>query len=249
MPDALQGFDVEYTSAIVASAESPSTAAIRIDGIESQTFQYRLEGCYLLWLCSMEFVDRALAVTVTIFLLGILIGDSIVVLFPASQEPLRTIIQFRMLSPIQTAAEMGSIALFFLVFLNNSIPAVLSFLYPLAVARITWTPPLTENRRKTFMVTYTYLSALLTGFFAFGVPLGLTWIHEGTKEAISLLSTARVHGPLELFFVLACISEPLRLTQAVREETVGKLRDHLLLLWISLAGLSLSAGIEVFMRL
>ena len=42
-PDDLQGFEVEYTIPTVASAESTSTAAIRIVGIGYQTFQLELQ--------------------------------------------------------------------------------------------------------------------------------------------------------------------------------------------------------------
>ena len=113
---------------------------------------------------------------------GALIGSFTIVLFPASRDTFITIIQVRMLSPIQAATAVGSIALFLLVFINNSIPAVLSFLYPLAVTRIAWTPPLTESRRRSLLAGYTYLSALLVGFFGVGVPLGLTWVLSGTRQ-------------------------------------------------------------------
>ena len=39
IPDALQGFDVEYTRATVTIADIPSTAAIAIDANGAQTFQ------------------------------------------------------------------------------------------------------------------------------------------------------------------------------------------------------------------
>jgi hypothetical protein len=194
----------------------------------------------------MKFIDRALAATVAVFVMGTMIGAFTIVLFSPFRDAFTMIIQVRMLSPIQTAAKAGSVALLGLVFLNNSIPAVLSFLYPLAVARISWTPPLTQKRRRILMAGYTYLSGLLAGFFGVGLPLGLAWVLGGMKAAISLLFVARIHGPLELFFVLVCLAEPLRLADASGSKITGILRGHLRLLWAALIGLLVSAGIEVF---
>jgi hypothetical protein len=194
----------------------------------------------------MRFVDRALASTIAVFCLGVVIGDAAVMLVSPFQQWAETIIQVRMLTPVQTAAEMGSIPLLLLVFLNNSIPALLSFLYPWAVVRIAWTPPLSERRRRVLMAGYTYLSGILTGLFGVGVPLGLAWALRGMSGEVSLLFAARIHAPLELFFVLVCIAEPLRLAYIDSSEVTTKLREHALLLWVSIVGLLLSAGIEVF---
>jgi hypothetical protein len=194
----------------------------------------------------VKFIDRALAIAVAVFLLGTLAGYLTVMFIPAFRNTFTTLIQVRMISPIQTAARMGSIVLLFLVFLNNSIPAVLSFLYVLIVANVSWTPPLTEKRRRVLMSWYTYVTAFLTGFLGVGVTLGLAWTLEGAKALVSLMYTARIHGPLELFFVLVCIAEPLRLAKVSGPEVSGTLRAHLTLLWVSLIGLFISAGIEVF---
>lgn len=156
-------------------------------------------------------------------------------------------IQVRMLSPIQSASRVGSIALVLLVFANNSVPAVLSFLYPLIVAKVNWTPSLTKKQVRILMIGYTYLSAFLTGFFGVGATLGLALVLGGTMAAVAILFTARVHAPLELFFVLVCIAEPLRLAEVQVGEVTGILRRHVALLLISLIGLLLSAGIEVLL--
>jgi hypothetical protein len=198
-----------------------------------------------LWLCSMKFIDRALAATVAVFLMGAVIGSIMIVLLSAFRATFTMIIQVRMLSPIQSAAKAGSVALLCLVFLNNSIPAVLSFLYPLAIARIPWTPQLTQKRRRILMAGYSYLSGILAGFFGVGLPLGLAWVLGGIRATISLLLMVRIHGPLELFFVLVCLAEPLRLADAPRSEITGMLREQLMLLWAALIGLLISAGIEV----
>jgi hypothetical protein len=197
-------------------------------------------------LCSVKFVDRALATTVAVFLLGTLAGAFTVIFIPVFRNTFTTVIQVRMVSPIQTAARMGPMVLLFLVFLNNSIPAVLSFLYVLIVANVNWTPPLTEKRRRVLMSWYTHVTAFLTGFFGVGVTLGLAWTLEGAKATVSLMYTARIHGPLELFFVLVCIAEPLRLANMGRPEISLILHEHLALLWVSLIGLFVTAGIEVF---
>jgi hypothetical protein len=194
----------------------------------------------------VKFIDRALAIAVAVFLLGTLAGYFTVMFIPAFRDAFTTVIQVRMVSPIQAAARMGSMVLLLLVFLNNSIPAALSFLYVLIVAYVSWTPPLTEKRRRVLMSWYTYVTAFLTGFFGVGITLGLAWVLGGAKAAVSLMYTARIHGPLELFFVLVCIAEPLRLANMERPEISLILREHLALLWVSLIGLFVTAGIEVF---
>ena len=74
---------------------------------------------------------------------------------------------------------------------------------------------------------------------------------RGPSTVNGLLATSWVHAPLEFLFVLACVSEPLRL--AVRrvggEEIVRFLRADANLFFICLLGLLASAAIEVFARL
>ena len=195
----------------------------------------------------MEFIDRRLAATLAVFFVGVLFGSFTVILSPSFRDIFITIIQVRMLSPIQNASRVGSIALILLVFTNNSVPAVLSFLYPLIVAKVNWTPPLTKKQMRILMIGYTYLSAFLTGFFGVGATLGLAWVLGGTMASVAILFTVRVHAPLELFFVLVCIAEPLRLAEVPVREVAGILRKHIALLLISLIGLLLTAGIEVLM--
>jgi hypothetical protein len=195
----------------------------------------------------LEFLDRRLAATFAVFFVGALFGCFTVTLSPSFRDIFISIIQVRMLSPIQSASRVGSIALILLVFANNSVPAVLSFLYPLIVAKVNWTPPLTKKQMRILMIGYTYLSAFLTGFFGVGATLGLAWVLGGTMAAVAILFTSRVHAPIELFFVLVCIAEPLRLAEVQVSEVTVMLRRHIALLLISLMSLLLSAGIEVLM--
>jgi hypothetical protein len=81
----------------------------------------------------------------------------------------------------------------------------------------------------------------------------LTLVAElrGPSVVNGLLVTSWVHAPLEFLFVLACVSEPLRLAaRRVRgDEIVRFLRVDANLFFISLVGLLASAAIEVFARL
>ena len=122
--------------------------------------------------------------------MGALFGSFTVILSSSFRDIFITIIQVRMLSPIQSASRVGSIALTILVFANNSVPAVLSFLYPMIVAKVNWTPPLTKKQIRILMIGYTYLSAFLTGFFGVGATLGLAWVLGGTMAAVTILFTA-----------------------------------------------------------
>jgi hypothetical protein len=198
----------------------------------------------------LRFFDRPLAMVCAIFLLGSLVGASSIILFPGFRESFEVTLQLRMISPIETAANIGPLALFLLVFLNNSIPPVLSFIWPLAITEIPWTPPLTERRSGLLLRGFACISSFLTGFFGIGAILGLTLVTSGTGAVAILITSARIHGPLELFLVLICIAEPLRLARQPRITGLrGRLRGDLVLLWVALAGLFVSAAIEVFLIL
>jgi len=101
------------------------------------------------------------------------------------------------------------------------------------------------------MSTYTMLTAFLIGFFGLGAGLAVGWATGGTGRVFSLLQESWVHGPLEFFFVLICVAEPLRLVQGTESDlqVVSRLRDDLQLLLICFLGLVFSAGVEVFARL
>ena len=152
----------------------------------------------------MRFIDWPLALTVTVFLAGAFIGAILVVLSSNIRDFAIILLQARMLSPVQAVSHLGNIAVFLLIFVNNCVPAVLSFIYPLVIARIKWTPPLTERRNFLFLSGYTFAAAFLIGFFSLGAPLATGWVLGGTRMLLSLIYTASVHGPLE-FAVRACL--------------------------------------------
>lgn len=196
----------------------------------------------------MRFIDRPLVLTMAVFLIGAFIGAILVVLSSNIREFAIMLLQARMLSPVQTVSHLGNIAVFLLIFVNNCVPAVLSFIYPLVLARIKWTPPLTERRNFLLLSGYTFVAAFLIGFFSLGAPLATGWVLGGTSMLFSLISTASVHGPLEFAFVLVCVAEPLRIARATREDVAERLFDDRELLAVSVLGLLASATIEVFLK-
>ena len=146
-------------------------------------------------------------------------------------------------------SQFGNSALLLLVLLNNSIPAGLSFAYPFIIARVSWTPPLTRERRWQLLAYFTWLCAFLVGFFGLGITLSIGWVLGGKALLLAILSGAWVHGPIELVAVLLCVSEPLRLAEELDGlDLTIRLRDDLRLLVICLLGLVVSAAIEVFTR-
>lgn len=198
----------------------------------------------------MKFIDRAFALAIAIFFAGAFVGATLVIISPYFRTGIITLLQARLVSPIRTATRFGDIGVFLVIFLNNSVPVVLSFLYPFIIAKITWTPSLTRQRRFMLLSCYTFIAAFLTGFFSLGTPLAATWVLGGANSLISTISGARIHGPLEFGFVLLCISEPLRISMSTTErETLRSLGDDRRLLFVSVAGLLISGAIEVFLRL
>jgi hypothetical protein len=196
----------------------------------------------------MKFIDRAFALAVAVFLVGAFIGAISIILSSNFRALANVLFEARMLSPIRTASRLGDIAVFLVIFLNNSVPAVLSFVYPLAVDKIRWTPPLSIRRRFLFLSAYTVISAFLSGFFSLGAALASAWVLGGTNLFLSLISGARIHGPLEFAFVLVCIAEPLRVSWVTKKGAAPrKLVDDRVLLPFSITGLLVSAAIEVFL--
>jgi hypothetical protein len=198
----------------------------------------------------MKFIDRASAVAVAVFLAGAFFGGVSVFLSMTMRTLTTALLQSRMLSPMRFASQLGEMAIFLLIFLNNSVPVVLSFLYPFAMGRIRWTPPLSRQRNFLFLGAYTLITAFITGFFSLGAPLATAWIIGGANLTLSLIQSVRVHGPLEFGFVLVCVAEPLRLVWVgAKEEAPRRLADDRKLLFASLVGILLSAVIEVFLRI
>jgi hypothetical protein len=196
----------------------------------------------------MKFIDCAFALAVAVFLFGAFVGAVSILLFANVREFTLMLLQARMVSPLQTVSRLGDLAVFLVVFVNNSVSAVLSFAYPFAIGRITWTPPLSKQRSFLLLSSYTLLAAFLSGFFSLGAPLGTAWVVGGTSLLLALISGARIHGPLEFCLVLMCIAEPLRLSRVdVGRGLSRKLFDDRILLLVSVAGLLLAAAIEVFL--
>ena len=117
----------------------------------------------------------------------------------------------RVLEPVRGAMILGGLVVVILIFANNAIPVLLSFLYPILLARIHWTPPLTRNRRWLLLTGYSLLAAYLVGFFDLGASLGSILFERGGSVVISLLRYSWLHGPIEFTLILLCIAEPARI--------------------------------------
>lgn len=201
----------------------------------------------------MRFLDRTFAVATGLFTVGSLTGFLVVLLVPPVRALMISIFQVRMLTPVQTVSGLGNGALLGLIFLNNSLPPLLSYLYPLIISRVEWTPPLTAKRRSLFMLSFTALCSFLIGMFNLGAVLAVAWVIGGVSLLLHLLSTSFVHGPLEFLFVLLCVAEPLRIIWTPKGNETNRARAILLddgkLLLICLLGLFVSAVVEVFLLL
>ena len=202
------------------------------------------------WL-AMKFIDIALGATLVVFGLGSLAGALVTAFSSAFREFLLLLINSRVITPVRTASSLGTVALMLLIFFNNCIPVVLSFAYPLILGKVRWTPPIRKNAMFQLLAAFSLLTAGLLGFFNLGAVLTLVEELKGPSGVNGLLATSWMHAPLEFFFVLECVSEPLRL--AVRrisgDEIVRFLRSDGNLFIISILGLLASAAIEAFARL
>jgi len=196
----------------------------------------------------MRFIDRALGLAVAAFFAGAFVGALSVSLSPNARDFALLLVQARIVVPMRAVSRFGNVMVFTAIFLNNSVPVFLSFLYPFALGRIKWTPPLTVRRRSILLGSYTIITAFLAGLFSLGAPIAIASALGGPVLVTSFLAEARIHGPLELAFVLVCIAEPLRIIPSSGGDLVGRLSEDRWLLPLSLAGLLASAAIEVFLR-
>jgi len=196
----------------------------------------------------MKLVDKAFGATLVAFALGSLAGVLVTSASPAFRTFLLLLITSRIISPVRATLAFGQIALMLLVFLNNCIPVTLSFAYPLIIGKVHWTPPMTTSTRGRLLMAFSLLTAGVLGFFNLGATLTLVANLGGTGGITRLLTTSWLHAPLEFFFVLTCVAEPLRLAlrRARGYEMVNLLRVDLKLLLMCLIGLLASAAIEVF---
>jgi hypothetical protein len=155
------------------------------------------------------------------------------------------LLQVRVLAPLQSAMAIGGGAVVVLIFANNAVPVLLSFLCPLLLAKITWTPPLTRRRTQLLLTGYSLLAAFLLGFLDLGATLGSILFERGASFVSSLLSHSWLHGPIEFAFILLGISEPARI--ALRQTSSGLAlftRTDRVLLFSCLLGLLASAILE-----
>jgi hypothetical protein len=195
----------------------------------------------------MKFIDRPFGLTMIVFIIGASAGAGSTALFQDVRELALALFQARMISPLETVSHLGNIPLFFLIFANNSVPAVLSFAYPFVILRIKWTPPLTAERFLLFLGGYTFAASFLVGFFSLGAPLGTAWVLGGSKMIHSLVYGAALHGPLEFAFVLVCVAEPFRIALLKGEMAAERLSDDFKLLAVAIVGLAASGATEVFL--
>jgi hypothetical protein len=67
----------------------------------------------------MRFIDHAFAITVMVFLLGAFAGATLIVFSSTFREFSLMVLRTRMLSPMQTVAHLGDVAVFVAIFVNN----------------------------------------------------------------------------------------------------------------------------------
>ena len=156
------------------------------------------------------------------------------------------LLQVRVLKPVQGAMTLGGVAVIILIFANNAVPVLLSFLYPILLTRIRWTPPLTQSRNQLLLIGYSLLAAYLVGFFDLGASLGSILFERGGSLVILLLEHSWLHGPIEFTLILLSIAEPARI--AARGGTGPKIfpfsRGDAVLLLSCLIGLLTAAIME-----
>lgn len=190
--------------------------------------------------------DRPFTFSLSAFGVGALAGFLTAVLVPAFRGAMIGMLQVRVLEPVQGAIAIGGFAVVVLIFANNSVPVLLSFLYPILLVRIPWTPPLTRRRRRLLLTGYSFLAAFLVGFLDLGASLGSILFERGQSVVVSLMRHSWLHGPLEFGLVLLCIAEPARI--AMREDTASGVasfnRKDAALLLCCLVGLLLAAILE-----
>ncbi|MGP8069266.1 MAG: hypothetical protein ACLP5V_05205 [Candidatus Bathyarchaeia archaeon] len=199
----------------------------------------------------MKFIDRAFGATLLAFALGSLAGAVLIAFFTTFGRFMAFLLTSRAIAPLRAATTLGGTAVTLLVFLNNCVPVLLSFLYPAIIAKVRWEPPIRDATRSRLLAAFSLLAGGLIGFFDLGSTLMLASEIGGWVMVSRLLATSWIHAPLEFLFVLICVAEPLRIA---RERTAGKgiigsLRGDLRLLFISLLGLLVSAIIEVIVGL
>jgi len=198
----------------------------------------------------MKYVDRAFAMTLTAFTLGSIAGAVAVFSIPPFEGFVATLLTVRLLAPVQTAAGFGNTVLILLIFSNNCVPVLLSYLYPIILGRIRWTPPLFSATMRRLLAAYSLLAGFLVGFLNLGATLAWARINGGWMLVDRLVATSWLHGPLEFLFILLAVAEPLRLTSGMERggELVERRNEDWKLFCFCLIGLLVSALVEVLAR-
>lgn len=199
----------------------------------------------------MRFIDIAFAATLVAFCLGALAGACITALSLSFRVFMLLLINSRVIGPVRAASESGRIAVMLLIFLNNCVPIILSFVYALILCKVHWEPPMRAAVRKWLLTAFSLLTGGLLGFFNLGATLMLVAQMKGPTVVNALLQSSWVHAPLEFLLVLACVAEPLRLTRRTEslDEVLKNLHSDAKVLPLFLIGLLISAAIEVFVSL
>ena len=132
----------------------------------------------------MKYFDRPFLTAVALFFLGSILGAFLVLTLPSLRGVIIALLQARLVTPVKTVSRFGNVALLLLVFLNNSIPALLSFAYPFIIVKVSWTPPLTLQKRRLLLSCFTWLCA---------IPSRVLWFWSGV---IDRLDAGRKRAPL-----------------------------------------------------
>ena len=200
---------------------------------------------------TMKPIDAAFGATLAAFCLGSLAGAFVTALSTSFRGFMLLLINWRIIAPVQSASELGKLALMTLIFLNNCVPVALSFIYPLMLGKIRWTPPMRKATMDRLLTAFSLLTGGLLGFFNLGATLMLVETIRGPAVLVALMRTSFVHAPLEFLFVLACVAEPLRVSRRTQNvvDITKSLRSDTTLLAVCLIGLVASAAIEVFAAL
>lgn len=182
------------------------------------------------------------------FVIGSLAGVLLTAFSSAFRDFMAFLLNTRAIVPVRSASALGGVAVMLLVFANNCVPVALSFLYPLIIAKVRWTPPLRNSGRNRLLTGFSLLTSGLIGFFNLGATLTLVSEIGGPAMLNRLLAISWLHAPLEFLFVLVCVAEPLRIVvRRIGGKGIVKfLRADVGLLLITLIGLLASAAIEVF---
>ena len=188
-------------------------------------------------------IDRAFGLTLLSFFTGTITGFIAVYSNQSIQHRMLVLLQYRVVTPIQGAISVSPTAAFLLIAGNNTLPVLLSFIYPILLGKIRWTPPLTEKRLNMLLVSFSTLCGFMIGFFNLGGTLTVAYMLGGQTLLNRLVAASWIHAPLEFFFVLLGVAEPLRLVG--RKDILNAVRKDSAVIFICVIGLLLSAAIEI----